>query len=184
MRNALLQINNYLAPEDCDSIIADAHTVGFKPSHVIEGDELYASNKSYRNSERAYLPLDTFLPGTLLRMVSRTHGINRNRLRVEPAMILKYGRGCYFKKHEDNSAPEVSGRIATCIIQLSEPEHYWGGNLKLWNPWTNKTEVASKRRGSMTVFPSGWTHQAQRIWKGTRYSMVVWVNDVREIGTS
>lgn len=81
-----------------------------------------------------------------------------------------------YKKHHD--VFWINGtnyhRKLTSVVQLSNPNDYEGGDLKLFNQ--NETIDAKKIReqGSVIFFPSFIEHQAEKVTKGKRYSLAAW----------
>ena len=75
----------------------------------------------------------------------------------------------------------VDIRKLSFSIQLSTPEEYEGGELKFYTGkkslYTNKVEgdVAKKEKGTIIFFPSFILHEVTPVTKGTRYSLVSWV---------
>ena len=66
-------------------------------------------------------------------------------------------------------------------IQLSDPDEYEGGELRFYtgkkSMYTGKDEydVARKEKGTIIFFPSFILHEVTPVTKGTRYSLVSWV---------
>jgi PKHD-type hydroxylase len=78
----------------------------------------------------------------------------------------------------DNHGQMGKIRKLSVTINLTNPKHYKGGNLKFdLGPHTDKrfhtcTEI--RPRGSIIVFPSHLFHQVTPVTEGTRYSLVIW----------
>jgi PKHD-type hydroxylase len=71
-------------------------------------------------------------------------------------------------------------RKLSLTLNLTDPETYEGGNLKFYlgeNSENSFIEVKEAReKGSIIVFPSFMDHCVTPVTKGTRYSLVNWVN--------
>jgi PKHD-type hydroxylase len=78
----------------------------------------------------------------------------------------KYG------KHVDRKF-NFSVRKLSISIQLTNPEEYEGGELKLY--FEDKGIVADKTQGTLIMFPSYVLHEVMPVTKGTRNSLVAWV---------
>jgi len=69
-------------------------------------------------------------------------------------------------------------RKLSMTINLSDPNDYEGGNLKIDTKNLNESGVHTltqiRPQGSLVVFPSYLYHQVTPVTKGTRYSLVVW----------
>jgi len=92
----------------------------------------------------------------------------------------------FYSKHQDCSNRHaienfVDMRKLSFTIQLSDPNDYEGGELKFYKGkksiYTNKEEgdTAKKDKGSIIFFPSHVLHEVTPVTKGTRYSLVSWV---------
>ena len=87
--------------------------------------------------------------------------------------------GGHFKPHRDTDifyhATNVTDlkRYVTCVIQLSDPYLYDGGNLVLY-PNKNEEIVGQRDRGCAIIFPSSMVHEAKKVTSGVRYSLVAW----------
>jgi PKHD-type hydroxylase len=92
----------------------------------------------------------------------------------------------FYSKHTDcgnkfEMEHFVDIRKLSFSIQLSDFNDYEGGELKFYTGkksiYTNKEEydVAKKDKGTITFFPSHVLHEVTPVTKGTRYSLVSWV---------
>jgi PKHD-type hydroxylase len=79
----------------------------------------------------------------------------------------KYG------KHIDR-AVNMAVRKLSISIQLTNPEDYEGGELKLYDGEENGT-VMDKSQGTLVLFPSYVLHEVMPVTKGERNSLVTWV---------
>lgn len=78
-------------------------------------------------------------------------------------------------------------------IQLSDPESYSGGELKIYLPQIIQEKksqiknlyekennsnffIAEKKKGSLTFFPSDYYHEVMPVTEGVRFSLVGWVS--------
>lgn len=86
--------------------------------------------------------------------------------------LLEYGEGDHYGWHMDIGSGEAALRKISVVIQLTDPGDYEGGDLIL-NTGTEFT--VPKDRGHIVVFPSYVLHQVTPVTKGTRYTLVGWV---------
>ena len=64
-------------------------------------------------------------------------------------------------------------RKLSCVVQLSDPAAYAGGDLQLYEvPTLNAVEA--RQQGSVIFFPSFTRHAALPVTQGTRYSLAAW----------
>ena len=88
-------------------------------------------------------------------------------------------RGAY-ELHMDcdmSSMDDEKMRKVSAVVQLSCPNSYEGGDLRLFGVADNPH--GRRQRGSMTVFPSFVTHSITELTKGERYSLVFWISGPR-----
>ncbi len=67
-----------------------------------------------------------------------------------------------------------SNRKLSIVVQLSDPEDYEGGDLKLHI--ANNPTIIKKQKGMTVFFPSHTLHEVTPVTKGERYSLVAWVH--------
>jgi len=80
----------------------------------------------------------------------------------------KYG------KHVDR-AMNIPVRKLSISIQLTNPEEYEGGELKLYDGNDEEGITMDKTQGTLILFPSYVLHEVMPVTKGERNSLVTWV---------
>jgi PKHD-type hydroxylase len=80
----------------------------------------------------------------------------------------KYG------KHVDRAINMIVRKLSISI-QLTNPEEYKGGELKLYNGDDEEASVMDKTQGTLILFPSYVLHEVMPVTKGERNSLVAWV---------
>lgn len=83
-----------------------------------------------------------------------------------------YGDGGHYDWHMDVGA-RISNRKISCVVQLSDPNEYDGGDLQM-NPGGNIMTVP-KGLGLVCLFPSFLLHRVTPLNSGTRRSLVTWL---------
>jgi PKHD-type hydroxylase len=83
-----------------------------------------------------------------------------------------YGNGGHYDWHAD-LGPGISNRKLSCVLQLSTPEEYDGGDLQM-NPGGNIMSVP-KGLGTLCFFPSFLLHRVTPLNSGTRKTLVTWL---------
>jgi PKHD-type hydroxylase len=82
--------------------------------------------------------------------------------------------GCY-KAHVDPNCWKLPhNRKLSIVIQLSDPNEYEGGDLKLHT--SHDPAIVNKEKGMVVMFPSYTLHEVTPVTKGERYSLVAWVH--------
>jgi PKHD-type hydroxylase len=82
-----------------------------------------------------------------------------------------YGNGGHYDWHAD-LGPGISNRKLSCVLQLSTPEEYEGGELQM-NPGGNIISVP-KGLGTLCFFPSFLLHRVTPLSSGVILSLVTW----------
>lgn len=81
-----------------------------------------------------------------------------------------------YKEHHDvfwlNDDPFYHRKLS-CIIQLSDPNSYEGGEFEITDTM-NPIDADTKEQGTVIFFPSFLRHKANPVTKGTRYSVAAW----------
>jgi PKHD-type hydroxylase len=109
----------------------------------------------------------------------------------EEAQFTIYNKNQHYDWHVDAEKvpwPQEKGylhgkiRKLSCTVLLNDPSEYKGGEFEfdyrnLENKSSN-TEIVKEldRQGSIVVFPSFVYHRVKPVTKGTRYSLVIWIN--------
>jgi PKHD-type hydroxylase len=90
------------------------------------------------------------------------------------------GHGEHYTWHHDmlmdsenmNDFVSESQRKLSCVLQLSDPKEYNGGDLELFVNGQNVN--MKKKRGYMSVFPSFVNHRVTPLQSGLRKTLVAW----------
>ncbi len=83
------------------------------------------------------------------------------------------GDGGHYDWHAD-LGPTISNRKLSCVIQLSDPNDYEGGDLQLNNG--GGVVTIEKKKGRIVFFSSFVLHRVTPVTKGTRISLVTWLS--------
>lgn len=82
--------------------------------------------------------------------------------------------GCYKSHIDSNSWNLPHNRKLSIVVQLSNPEDYDGGEIKLY--FSHEPTIIKKERGLVINFPSYTLHEVTPVTRGERYSLVAWVH--------
>jgi len=77
-----------------------------------------------------------------------------------------------YGKHIDRSI-NIPVRKLSISIQLTNPEEYEGGELKVFD--RDEGITMSKEQGTLIMFPSYMLHEVMPVIKGERNSLVTWI---------
>jgi len=73
-------------------------------------------------------------------------------------------------------SPNCGHRKLSMVIQLSDPSEYEGGDLEIQPLHLGSPDpVVLRKQGNVIVFPSFLLHRVNPVTKGTRYSLVAWM---------
>tara|TARA_R110002020_G_C16164045_1_gene763577 strand:+ start:84 stop:707 length:624 start_codon:yes stop_codon:yes gene_type:complete len=89
---------------------------------------------------------------------------------LETIQFARYDVGDHYDIHFDGF--KETGRKLSMSVQLSDPEDYEGGLLKIGLP--NNPVTVTTEQGSVACFPSWMPHTIEPVTEGTRYSLVAW----------
>ena len=87
---------------------------------------------------------------------------------IKEGRILKYDKGCFFKKHVD-TWEKYPHRYKTIIVQLSNGDSYEGGNMMYGDV------ILGKEIGNTVMFEGTLPHSMGEITSGIRYAFVIWL---------
>ena len=173
MRNEITHVKNVLSPQECRLIIDDQLP---RVGQALVGGGLELAKK-IRKSNVSFIPHNH---DTLRPIVKKLHDIiadiarTRHQTEIaafEHAQFTVYKPIGFYKPHVDvQSIPAM--RTISATIELSDPKDYIGGGITIHN--VAKAKVQPKNQGGIITFPSLMLHEANTVWWGTRYSLVIW----------
>ncbi len=164
-------------PEECDKIIALAGLLPKQKATTVADSEEMVSD--YRKSEISWIPQTEeyawlYDKITELAQVANSSMWNYDIWGYDDDLQFTryYDDGGHYDWHAD-LGPGISNRKLSCVIQLSDPEDYEGGDLQL-NPGGGVTTIP-KKKGQVTFFSSFVLHRVTPVVSGTRMSLVTWL---------
>ena len=108
-------------------------------------------------------------------------GWNFDLTQIEPVQFTSYKKTNHYGWHQDcwpTADEQGKNRKLSCVIQLSDPKKYEGGDFEFYH-WATalrkETLVKQKEQGTVIVFPSYNFHRVTPVTKGSRHSLVSWV---------
>ena len=99
-----------------------------------------------------------------------------NKFDIQYTTYNSTDKGCY-NWHEDNnfSTEGYYDRKLSVVIQLNDPSDYEGGRFEFNIEGEIFSPEEFKKKGSIIVFPSFMKHRVTEVTKGTRNSIVSWI---------
>jgi|TARA_R110000803_G_scaffold41477_1_gene89168 predicted 2-oxoglutarate/Fe(II)-dependent dioxygenase YbiX len=176
---AVVEIKNVVSPEFMDKIIPLINKKATKQLPISSGvDKNIRNVKGYPLN---YLtPTDTFYWNFIKKEVeklfifytSKFPQIMKNHI-INQIDLLKYLPGGKYEIHTDHHP--TSARNLSIIINLNN--EYEGGDLIFTDQKNKEIKRLKLSKGSIVFFPSNfmYPHKIQPITKGTRYSIVAWL---------
>jgi PKHD-type hydroxylase len=166
--------NNAFSKEECQTIINIAKNKG-----LVKGTTKGESD--VRDSKISWLyPLDK-MDWVFRRVTDITLNLNERFFKFDlfglnegfqftnyEAPSGKYG------KHVDRATNSIVRKLSISV-QLTNPEEYEGGELKLYDGDDNEANIMEKAQGTLIIFPSYVLHEVMSVTKGERNSLVTWV---------
>lgn len=168
---------NSFTPNEINQIIemGENHP---KQAGTIVSDESKEGISEYRISEIAWLDENTNTSWLYEKLANYAIIANREMWKFDIwgfgdnlQYTKYYGDGGHYDWHMD-LGPGISNRKLSCVLQLSSPSEYEGGELQM-NPGGNIIEVP-KSLGTLVFFPSFLLHRVTPLTSGIRKSLVTW----------
>jgi PKHD-type hydroxylase len=184
MRGEWCYFGKYFTPEQCNRILENGLKIPAQDAKLgVAGMNDY-SNDSFRKSKIRFIQSDNpdfkWLFDELFKMGMQANKdwFNFHITNLSYIQLAEYDESYQgeYKKHHDvfwvNN--DSYHRKLTCVIQLTDPSEYEGGDLELFelSEYPNKDEL--RQQGTAIFFPSFIPHQAHPVTKGKRYSIAVW----------
>ena len=138
-------------------------------------------DESIRKTEVVWVKPATEMFDTVYQYIdsaNKNAGWNFDISGMEDVQLGRYTDGGFYDWHMDTFAPDGGNwqRKLSCVIQMTDPDTYEGGDLIL-RTGKNDTDIHTftRKRGSVIVFPSMVYHKVTPVTSGTRYSAVAWM---------
>jgi PKHD-type hydroxylase len=167
--------NNAFSKEECQKIINIAKNKGLIKGTTFNDNK----KKDVRDSKISWLyPIDK-MDWVFRRVTDITLNLNERFFKFD---LFGLNEGFQFTNYESPSgkygkhvdrAINIPVRKLSISIQLTDPEEYEGGELKLYQG--EEETIMDKTQGTLIIFPSYVLHEVMPVTKGTRNSLVTWV---------
>jgi PKHD-type hydroxylase len=171
--------NNAFSKEECQTIINIAKNKGLIKSKTGQG--LIKGESDVRDSKISWLYSNDDIDWVFRRVTDIVLNLNEKFFKFD---LFGLNEGFQFTNYEAPSGKygkHVDRGINTPVrklsisIQLTDPEEYKGGELKLYDGEDNQANVMDKTQGTLILFPSYILHEVMPVTKGERNSLVTWV---------
>lgn len=170
--------DNAFTSDQCDELIEYCNK-----QDLIEGAVGYnASNEeNIRKSRIAFIPPSEFMVPYYQRLSAIVLSLNEQFFKFD---LHAFGENLQFTEYTAPSGKynshvdrgyNIAVRKLSIVVQLTDPDTYEGGDLE-WIPQIEKPFKLPRTRGTLIAFPSFQLHRVTPVTKGTRNSLVGWVN--------
>jgi len=174
----ILCVENHFKKEELLTLVENLSSKRLFKATV--GEMVEEESNKKRKSNITFLDFGyDFLYEKLSIAIKHVNSVNYNKILygIEPLQYTEYDSGYegFYGVHVDvNPDTQFSMRRSLSFsIQLSEPESYSGGELKIY--YKDKVAVASKKLGDITFFDSSYPHEVTPVTSGIRKSLVGWI---------
>ena len=165
--------------EECDAILVLAREAEASDARLVGR----ASDHNLRRAELVWLDEVEGSDWIMARIIDLVRVANREIYGfdlsdfAESPQVARYGaeREGHFAWHADiGDGPLAARRKLTMVVQLSDGAGYEGGALEVMP--SAQEVVASRGRGSATLFPSFLLHRVTPVTGGERHSLTTWAH--------
>jgi PKHD-type hydroxylase len=169
--------------EQCDFILEEGLKLPAQDATLGVGGE--SQDNSYRRSKIRFIQQSDskfqFLFDDIWKMgiEANANWFNFHITRLTFIQLAEYDEAYQgeYKKHHDvfwmNNDPFYHRKL-TCVIQLTNPSEYDGGDFEIFNEQDKPNKEEIREQGSVIFIPSFVEHQATPVIKGKRHSLAVW----------
>jgi PKHD-type hydroxylase len=184
MRGEWCFFKSIFTPDECDLILREGMKI---PSQrAVMGPDTPIKDESYRRSDIRFIrktenPNLEFLfdKAWKLAIEANNDWFNFHITKLDYMQLAEYSseeQGEY-KTHQDvfwmNGDPFYHRKL-TCIIQLTDPNEYEGGDFGLYDVTEAPNKEVIRERGTAIFIPSFVFHSASPVTKGKRHSLAIW----------
>lgn len=184
MRGEWCYFGNYFNKETCQKILDLGLQLPAQDAKLgVAGMNDYFNN-DYRKSKIRFIQSTntnfTFLFDEIMKMGMQANKdwFNFHITNLSYIQLAEYDESYQgeYKKHHDVFWVNNDNyhRKLTCVIQLSDPSEYEGGDFEMYDLNQYPDKEAIRQQGTAIFLPSFIPHAALPVTKGKRYSLAVW----------
>lgn len=184
MRGEWCYFKSYFTKQQCDKMVETIQKRPHKDAQIGVNGTI-ATDSSFRKSNIRFVNKGDAELGYMFdelwknAIVANNDWFNFHISKLDYLQFAEYesaNRGEY-KTHHDvfymNNDP-VYHRKLSCIVQLSDPKTYKGGDLELMEVDTHPNKEEMRQQGTVIFFPSFVRHAALPVTEGKRHSIAAW----------
>ena len=184
MKGEWCYFKSYFTKQQCDKIVETIQKRPHKDAQIGVNGTITTDN-SFRKSKIRFVNKGDAELGYMFdelwktAIVANNDWFNFHISKLDYLQVAEYesaNRGEY-KTHHDvfymNNDP-VYHRKLSCIVQLSDPKTYKGGDLELMEVDAFPDKEEMRQQGTVIFFPSFVRHAALPVTEGKRHSIAAW----------
>lgn len=165
--------------EECEKIISICKNGVLTPG-TVQGSEDFVEDKSIRESKIRFIPPNEEMVWVYQRLTDAVVYLNSQFFKFD---LFSFGECLQFTEYNAPSGKYHSHidryyngpiRKLSIVLQLTDENDYEGGDFQLFE--SDKPQTLSRKQGSLLAFPSYTVHRVTEVTKGTRNSLVGWIN--------
>lgn len=163
--------------DECEALIGACQ--GYELLEGRVGTEKEVDNV-VRQVQVASVPENSIITRIMQSFVSEANNqlFKYNITGMDHVQFVKYTKGSFYDWHNDSTVSHNDGeegiRKLSCVVQLSPPEAYNGGEFQLYKGCMGEETPAIKKQGSVIVFDARDYHRVTEITEGCRFSLILW----------
>lgn len=166
--------------KECDSIIS-LHD----PNNRVQGKISDSSGLTWRDSDLFWIPrlvnTDWIFSRVweVVSLYNAKYGFELTK-DMGQAQLTWYQAGQRYDWHMDLGSQQLSLRKITAVVELTSNTTIRGGGLEVFYGQSAENKL-DLDLGDIVVFPSFVMHRASIVKRGTRWSLVFWLNGTRPL---
>ena len=178
---------SYFKPEECEKIIELAQTIPAVDGKIGHAADIVETNHNVRRSKIRWLPrYDGRFFNLFGAMEILFNEGNRNAFGFDLSMFTEIQFTEYaaenegkYDWHHDTTwvSSKLQRRKLSMVIQLTDPANYDGGRFEMSKDDCDEVPAPDKilPQGTVIMFPSFLRHRVTSVTRGTRHSLVSWM---------
>lgn len=168
-----------LSPDTCKDLVDKCYkSVKLYDATVFSSGD-YSSNKEIRDTRVGFVDLEeitTIIMYYCKEANRAAFGFDVDYL--PQVQFAEYSEGSFYNWHHDINweGSNMYDRKLSVGVQLTDPSTYEGGDFEFQHI---EDPIGFRTQGSVLVFPSYNVHRVTEITRGTRHSLVAWLEGPR-----
>lgn len=179
---SLVQWSGGFTIEECDKIIEIGELCEFQKARIGSGDS-GVTDESIRKTDIVWIEPKEEWKWIFERMNQIVAKVNFDKFqldlnRFDGFQYSVYKNNGFYDWHIDTFPDPIDGqwRKLSCVLSLTDPDTYEGGDLVLSPQGNNENKIDIYRpsKGTVSFFYSHTPHKVTPVTKGTRITLVTW----------